>query len=134
MNRGKFTYDVEQKCLVPAPEERKREVHHVITDDIPDGLESMVNGQIFTSKARYREHLKLHGYIEKGNDEATYYEDTRAYDEQLAEDAERAWYEVRDGMAPLSELDRERCKIMDHNREHYNYDRREYDDFGNPLD
>lgn len=135
MSRGKWTYDTEKKCLVEVQAERPRHTHFVITDEIPGGMQSMVNGQWFTSKSEYRRHLKRNGYIEKGNDtECRYEEDTEAIDRQLQEDAEAAWYAVRDGMADLSELDRERCKIIDHNLEHYNYDRRERDDWGNPID
>lgn len=136
MGRGKYTYDTEKKCLVPyEPAEKPLELHAVIADEIPGGMESMVDGRIYTSKALYRQHLRERGFVEKGNDRAIFHaEGTREYDRQIEEDAQRTYYELRDGMAPLSELDRERCKIADHALEHYNYDRRHYDDDGRPLE
>lgn len=136
LERGLYKWDDEQKKLVKVEKARPRWVHAVITDEIPGGLESMVDGKIYTSKSGMRKHYRQAGVIEKGNDKAPGISNIRdeAYDRRLAEDAERAYYESRDNMAPLSELDRERCKIMDHNMEHYNYDRRFFDDDGNPRE
>lgn len=137
MTRGKWTWSTEQNCLVPATEtKRPAEAPNILTDEM-EPLESMVDGSIWTSKARYREHLRANGLIEKGNDKAKldtrHFTETEEYERQLKEDSERTYYAVRDGMAPLTELDKERCKIMDHNLREYNYDRRETDERGRIL-
>jgi len=137
MSRGKFTWDEKLGKLVPYGEQPKTETHGVITDEI-EPLESMVSGRIHTSKASLRAEYRRYGVIEKGNDHRTdkpvHFTETDAYQRQLEEDATKAWYAVRDGMAPLTELDKERCKIMDHNMENYSYDRRERDRDGNPRE
>lgn len=133
-NRGKFIIDKETGELVPYQEERRARTHFVHTDEM-DPLESMVTGRIHTSKSSLRAEYRQHGVIEKGNDhntsKRTHWSEEREYQERLAADAERTWYAVRDGMAPLTELDRERCKIIDHNLKHYNFDNRERDENGN---
>lgn len=136
MNRGKWTIDKDTGKLVPAGESKPRQqTPGIITDEIC--LESMVDGRIYTSKSKLRQHYKREGYVEKEKGYVPKREnpyESREYLERMEEDAARAYYAVRDNMAPLSELDRERCKIINHNMEHYNYDRRYYDDDGNPRD
>ena len=135
MNRGKFTYDIEKKCLVPFDKETPRTRLHIITDDVPEGIQSMVTKKWYTSKYRLRQEYKERGFIEIGN---TDYDPTPdpdpKYEEQLEADVEMAYYAVRDGMAPLSELDKHRCEITNRNLERYNYDRRERDEYGNVID
>ncbi len=138
--RGKMTWNGTK--MVPVEKKRKEETHGVITDEVNfgRGIKSMVNGQIYTSKTELRRHYKRAGVIEIGNEvnyvaksESPY--QTEAYKKRLEEDSERTYYEIRDGMSPhLTELDRERCRLMDHNLEHYNYDRRIRDDDGNILE
>lgn len=136
MIRGKFIIDKETGKLVPYGKQEKEIAPEIITDEIPGGLKSMVNGKIYTSKYRLREHYRQVGVTEIGNEtnfsyKYNMYEDHK-YKKQLEEDAHRAYYEARDGMAPLSELDKERCAVIDRNLEHYNYDRRERDESGKP--
>ena len=137
MNRGKFTIDKDTGKLVPYEPPRRYQAHEVMTDEM-EPLESMVDGSMWTSKHRYREHLRANGMIEKGNDKGEYkrqhFTETDAYQRNLRRVAEEQWYAVRDGMAALSEYDRERCKQIDHNLENYNYDRRARDRDGNPLE
>lgn len=138
MNRGHFTINKETGELIPVEKSKPKQVTTVIEDTIPGGLESMVDGKIYDSKSALRAHYKRAGVIEKGNDHVylkkEHWSETEEYQRKLQEDSERAWYEVRDGMAPLTELDREQCKIIDHNMEHYNYDRRKLDRNGNPRE
>ena len=135
MNRGKFTICKETGKLVPYEKKLSVETHAVIPDEIC--IESQIDGKIYTSKRELRRHYKREGFIERDkgyrSKPVNLYE-TEEYKAQLAEDATRAYYAVRDNMAPLSELDRERCKMINHNLEHYNYDRRDLDDDGNPRD
>lgn len=105
-------------------------------DEIMGGMKSMADCKVYTSKSAYRRSLREQGFIELGNDEDTrrpeHWTEHRDYQERLEGDAEQAWYAVRDGMSPMTEIDRERCKAIDHNLEHYNFDRREFDEYGNP--
>jgi hypothetical protein len=135
MSRGKWKIDKETGKLVPYEKKSSVQTHGVIPDEIC--IESMVDGKIYTSKAELRRHYKRAGYIEKDKGYRVKQENTyESYDykAQLEEDAARAYYAVRDNMAPLSELDRERCKIINNNLENYNYDRRYFDDDGKPRE
>ena len=93
----------------------------------------MVDGSTWTSKARYRQHLKENGKIEVGNDtEGFQYKDPfqeRAYQDELKKDLTQTYYAVRDGMAPLGEYDRARCKRVNQQLKN-NHDRRERDRLG----
>lgn len=108
-----------------------------IPDDC-DPFQSMVDGSWWTSKSNYRRHLKANGKIEVGNDVDGFGSvnpfETKEYKEQLKEDMTRAYYETRDRMAPLSELDRERCKRIDEKNKRNSYDRRERDRSGRTRD
>lgn len=130
MNRGRFKWDAEKGCLVPVEKPARVESHAVHTDEM-EPMQSMADCKFYTSKSAYRRSLKEQGFIEVGNDVDGFKPknvfETPEYMEQLREDMTRSYYEVRDGMAPLSELDRERCKRINHYNEHYNYDRRDRD-------
>lgn len=130
-SRGKFTIDKETGKLVPYGEQKREPTNHLLLDDIPQGIQSMVTGRWYTSKHRLRQEYKELGYTEIGydNTEPRRYEDPK-YDEKLEEDVERAYYAVRDGMAPLSDMDKARCEMANKSYE-YNYDRRDRDEFGN---
>jgi len=138
-NRGKWTIDKETGKLIPFEKHRAENTAPAVIDDsIPGGIESMVDGKIYDSKAALRAHYRRAGVVEKGNDHVylkkEHWSETEEYQRRLEEDSVRAWYEVRDGMAPLTELDREQCRIINHNMEHYNYDRRKLDRDGNPRE
>ena len=136
--RGKMTWDDKEKKLVPYGKQ-KAEVNAPSVWNDECCVKSMVDGKIYTSKAALRKHYRATGHIEIGNEtDHIEYEnlyETREYKERLEAEAAKTYYEIRDGNCPyLTELDREICKRMDHNREHYNYDRRELDDDGNPRE
>ena len=135
MEKGKWKWCDKECKLIPCTEEKKRQQSPFVHIDEMAPIESMVNGKIYDSKSALRAHYKAAGVIEKGNDKApgpNLRERSDEYDRKLQEDAERLYYEIRDNNCPeMTELDRERCKIMDHNLEHYNYDRRDIDEHGN---
>lgn len=96
------------------------------------------NGRIYTSRSKFRAATKALGLIEVG-DQTSWQptKDPRKEEkkaEQLEADIARAYYEVRDGMAPLTELDKARCAIINKGLQEHNYDRREYDESGKPID
>lgn len=142
-NRGRWTFkqlDNGELELVPYVEPPRPRVHAIVTDDIPQGIESMITGEVFYSRSRYLRHVKEHGYEVLGHDmkgQAPEPEDTfetERYNKQMEEDAARAYYEVRDNMAPLTELDKENCKIINKQLEDGFYKEAQYDDGGNDYE
>lgn len=133
-----YRLNPETRQLEEIPPEKPKEKHHaVITDDIPEGIQSMVTKKWYTSKARLRQEYKELGFIEKGNDEDNRPPDPKhddAYDEELEAEVTRSYFSVRDGMAELSDIDRHRCGQVNRNLDRYNFDRRERDDEGNILE
>lgn len=131
MNRGKWGAD-KNGNLIPYVEPPKRDVNApmVIVDEM-DPMLSMADRRIYTSKRRYRDSLRRHGFIEVGN-ETNYVpkrEEDPKYEENLRADIARAAYDVRDGNAELTEFDKERCKIVN-KQIRDSYDTRERDELG----
>lgn len=115
------------------PREKKEvdvDAPFVIQDEM-EPMQSMADCKYYTSKAIYRRSLREQGFIEVGNDVDGFKSEnvfeTKEYNRQLKEDMTRSWYEVRDGMAPLSELDKARCKRIDNNMTRQDNDRRSRD-------
>lgn len=123
--------------MFPEAEAPRAERPNIITDEC-EAFQSMVDGSWWTSKARYRQHLRDNGKIEVGNDVDGFKQvdpfSTREYQEQLKKDLTESYYAVRDGMAELSELDRERCKRINRDTKRNSYDRRERDRDGRVRD
>ena len=136
--RGKWTWSEEQNCLIDYVEPPKKEVNapYIITDEIPGGLRSMADRQVYTSKAKLRAAYRRQGFVEVGNEvikeEVNEPWNDERHMEQLEEDLTKAYYQCRDGMAPITELERERFKIMDRQLEE-NRDERERDFLGNII-
>lgn len=136
MERGKKYSWSAELGLYEIGEETKREVDApAVAVDEMEPMQSMADCKFYTSKSAYRKSLKRLGFMEIGNNTEGLNKkenifETREYNEKLKEDMTRAYYEVRDGMAPLSELDKERCKRIDKNQERTDYDRRERDQYG----
>lgn len=132
MIRGKFTIDKETGRAVPYHEQRKERTTAVITDEM-EPTKHMGDCRYYTSKAKFRATTRAMGFEEVGNDWDK--DPPRVidpdYDRKLQEDTERTFYALRDGEIEVSEYTKERCKLIDHNLEHYNYDNRERDDDGN---
>lgn len=122
MNRGHWKYVPNDAGGVDAvPYENPTiEVNapQVITDELPSGFRSMADRQFYTSKRKYRDSLKRLGKIEIGN--ATLDElkitQTKAekeeYEQQLEDDVRWSRNAVKYNEAPLDELDKERCRII----------------------
>jgi hypothetical protein len=74
MNRGRWIWDTAQGKLVPAHEYRRAPAARselaapMLIRDFQEPVKSMADGQYYTSKRHWRDHLKAHGMIELGND------------------------------------------------------------------
>lgn len=97
-------------------EEVKRQTHTVITDEIPGGMRCMACRRIHTSKSEVRKCYRNHKMIEVGNESLEIKDDReweKAYDEKLEDDIAWAFNALKYNEAPIDELTRERCKILD---------------------
>lgn len=97
-------------------EEPKKQVHSIIVDEIPGGMRCYACRSYHTSKAAVRRCYKEHGYIEVGNESLEIKpnkDDEKAYDAQLEDDIAWAFNALKYNEAPIDELTRERCKILD---------------------
>lgn len=113
------------------PRKERYAMDQFTTDDIKP-FQSMVDGQVFTSKSKYRKHLKTHGYKEVGNEstarKTSVYEkqqEVKANSEKRREQIRMARELVKNNMSGLTEYDKHRCEIINRNLRNYNYDRRE---------
>lgn len=63
-------YDAIEWHEAPPSRTRTREgrAFHIISDELPDGVQSQASGKIYTSKAKLRQEYRELGYIEVGND------------------------------------------------------------------
>jgi len=110
--RGKWVFDKKKSKLMPMKEKKKEVVAapFVIGDEMPE-IESMATdeGLKFTSRSRYRQHLKEHGMRirEKGENQTPKY--IRATREEIRDTAEKAYMDLKYGRVPLSEKEKERC-------------------------
>ena len=75
MIRGRWIWDERRGELVPADEYQRQPVQRsslpmpmVAFDTIEGGVESMVDGKIYTSKSALRRSYKAAGVVEVGND------------------------------------------------------------------
>lgn len=133
--RGHWTYDKDGTLIEYVPERPKNRAPAVHTDECC--IRSMADRKTYTSKAKLRRSYRELGFVEVGNDPMP--ETPREHPvtderhmERLEEDITKAYYQCRDGMAPLSELDKERCKIVDKQFEE-SHDNRERDFLGNII-
>lgn len=135
--RGHYKWDAKTKKMIKCEPEKPREVNapFVLTDDMP-ATKHMGNQKFYTSKRRFRDATKAGGWEEVGNEvnhRAAAPIDPRA-EEKLEAEITKAYYAVRDGQAELSELDKERCKIINKNLKEYNHDRRAVGPDGKPIE
>lgn len=122
---GRWVIDKETGKLVPWKPQPRKEVNapYVRSDEIIGGMRSMVTGRIHDSKSSLRREYRNLGYIEVGNDIKTWNPkrpdptDQPGYKERLVADIDKAYTQIRDGNAPISELERERHKIVNRNLE-----------------
>ena len=133
--KGHYRYDPETNTWVSLIKEPAKPIVAVHQDEM-EPMQSMADCKYYTSKSKYRQSIKEQGFIEVGNDVDGFKPrniwEEREYNDKLKEDLTRSYYEVRDGMAPLDEIDRERCKQINRHNERYTYDRRERDRDGKP--
>lgn len=100
----------------------------VQVDEMPP-TQHMHDLKYYTSKKEFRKVTRRCGAEEIGTD-VEWRNKPRVdpkKEQKLEEAVAKAYYQVRDNMAPLSELDKARCQIMNKNLRDNNYDRREYD-------
>lgn len=136
---GRFWWNHETQTFdtQPPPKPQKLgESAAVIPDEIE--VKSMVDQKVYTSKRALLASYKRAGKEVVGND--VDYRPTKdpAIEKRAAEkleaDISRSYYQVRDGMAPLSEFDKARCKAINNQLRNYNYDRRDYGPDGKPRE
>lgn len=136
--KGHYRWNAETNSWESLRKEAPKVDAPFVHQDEMEPMQSMADCKFYTSKSKYRQSIKELGFIEVGNDVDGFKPknpfETREYEEKLKEDLTRSWYEVRDGFAPLSELDRERCKEVNKHNERYTYDRRERDRDGKPRE
>lgn len=101
--------------MVPYVEEEKRQTHMIITDDIPE-MECHACKGHHSSKSAFRNCYKRHGMLEVGNESLEIRpddHDAEALDRKLEDDITWAFNALKNDEAPMDELTRERCKVMD---------------------
>lgn len=135
--RGRWKWDEKLNALVPYVEPPRPIVHSVITDEM-DPARHNVTRRWISSKKEYSRETARTGWTEVGNEEIKAYDGPPppppGYEEKLRDDAEKAYEGLKNNNMYLDEPTRERCKLIEHNLEHYNYDRRPRDFDGNLLD
>jgi hypothetical protein len=112
--RGWFKIDKETGVLVQLNGEPKEKKTFIVNDELPEPLESMADGKMYTTKTALRASYKRRGLEEVGNMKPESYvkKPEGPPIEEYERDVAVAYVQVRDGMAPLTEPDRERCKII----------------------
>ena len=112
--RGKFRYDKEKRCMVPCDEARRiSKAHGVITDEM-EPIESMAtpHREIFTSKSKYRQHLRALGFRETGGahlqDIPSAKEEEEKTEKEIREDIEKAYYDVKYDRVEFTEAEKEK--------------------------
>lgn len=122
-SRGKFHYDailgewVDEEFYRDYQRENppERKAPMVIMDTMTP-TQHMVDCKFYDSKSAFRAATKKYGYVETGvqpvkqkGPRTSYNDAERA---QLRADVEKSVQEVKYNQAPLTELDKERCKII----------------------
>ena len=81
----------------------------IITDDIPGGVESMLDGSIYHSMSRYKRHLNDNGYEITGGDHLTgkVPERPKVNVEELRDEVERSLMDIKYGRIEFSEKEKQ---------------------------
>lgn len=108
MVRGRFKWDPESQSLIRIREPKRVQVH-VVRQDTIDTYHAGL-GRKFESRSEMEKALKESGFQEGTASIEKPSEDREA---QIREDAEKAYYMVRDGNSGLSEKERYDCLEMD---------------------
>lgn len=148
--RERWIQDRDTGKLLPASEWYQKNYRPVkkapgiICDEIP-ATWNHEDCRYYTSKSELRAANRRLGLTEVG-DQTDYVRklakrpgpkellEDAAFDRELERVVSEAYYSTRDGTNGLPEHVKERCRIQDRNLEHYNYDNRRYDEFGNLAD
>lgn len=105
---GRFVDYIESRIDVDAPT--------IITDETGPTY-CHADGKIYTSRRKMMRAVKASGFEMTEGVSNTASNKTELKEEDIAKDIEAAYYEVRDGMAPLTEEDKERCKRINNQLE-----------------
>jgi len=114
-DRGFFHLDKNTKELKPGFPRREfipQEAPAITTDEMPP-IESMAtqDREIFTSKAKYRRHLKEHGFVESyGVTVKPEKPDLEAKRRELRDTIEKSYHDLKNDRIPLSEKEKEICR------------------------
>lgn len=98
--------------LYQAPKERVSP--EFMIDNLSEPIQSMADGKYYGSKAALRASYKAHGLEEVGNEHPDTWvaKPKRSSEKECHEAVEQAYHMCKNGMAPLSEFDRELCRIQ----------------------
>jgi hypothetical protein len=109
--RGRLRYDRDLGKVVPVTEKEKKVVNApvVIVDEVEPFM-SHADGQMYTSKRKYRRSLREQGYIEVGTEKIKPWQRPEVDRDEIREDVKEAERLIKYGMAPLSERDKEKLK------------------------
>ena len=119
-NRGRWYYDKETRQMTRTPPseafERRPSTGISIRTDEMKPTECMANGKVYTSKRKYHDAIEAHGYeLTEGERVTSPRNETKEnerHEADMAADIEKAYHQVKNGDAPLTELDKELCKIQ----------------------
>lgn len=111
--RGKWKWDPHSRQLVKYSEPARATTHFIHTDYMPPTMNHS-DGRVYESKSAFHAATKRAGDISREGDISIRHKEEwdGPDEEEMRAEVEKAYYQVRDGMAPLSELDKERCKIV----------------------
>lgn len=110
MIRGKFRYDAKRKKLIKIKEPKKVIVPFVQTDEVHEGIHSMADDKMYSSKSAYRRSLKEQGYRETGGEhlkDRPYQKTDAELEREIREDAERAYHMVKNNEFPFTEKEKQ---------------------------
>ena len=107
--RGIWRYNKETDSFEQVQQAAKVAAPSVITDDIPPTMSMTGSDKWFTSKSALRRHYKDEGYVETGtvNAERPKTFDREQRRRELREAIQKAENDLKYGMAPLTEKERE---------------------------
>ena len=125
-SRGRYFWDKVSKTWVDidlAPSDMSPDAaKNIFTSDTIEPTRSMIDGKLYTSRSKIEQHYRDHGKICIGNEKFPAPQPRQMPDPE--HHVQEAIRQVTWGEAKLSEYDKHRCKIINHNLRNYNYDRR----------
>lgn len=116
LKRGKWVFDEKTGTLREYGDPKPSEVEapFVVTDEI-SATRNHADGKLYTSKAKFRDAVKSSGYVATEGVFNTASKRKETSEREYADALEQARNLVKNGMAPLSELDKEICKRQNQN-------------------